>query len=337
VDSPFENRSMSDASNRPVSHSAGLLPGPPEHATPESHYREAMIATAVGLIVNFAVGLVKLIGGVVGQSFALIADSINSLGDTVASVVTIAALWFAQVPPDDEHPYGHTRAESVAGLFIALLIIASGFFVSWEAVMRLGDEHGIPPVWTLWIAGGNVVVKEALFWFNRHVGRRTGSSAILANAWDHRTDALCSLAVLVGLGVIFVGGPRWIWADELAALLVAAVILVSGIRLLLNSMHELLDPQADEAFVREIRAAAAAVPGVQAVEKLWVRKTGIEYLVDIHIQVDPDMTVAAGHRISHAVRDQLVARFAAVRAVLVHLEPFGESVERSPSGESIRE
>ncbi len=326
---------MNDASNRPDS--AGLQAAPPEPATPEGHYREAMMATAVGLIVNFAVGLVKLVGGIVGQSFALIADSINSLGDTVASVVTIAALWFAQVPPDDEHPYGHTRAESVAGLFIALLIIASGFFVSWEALARLGDEHVIPPIWTLWIAGGNVVVKEGLFWFNRQVGRRTGSSAILANAWDHRTDALCSLAVLVGLGVIFAGGPRWIWADELAALVVAAVILVSGTRLLLNSMHELLDPQADEDFVREIRAFAAAVPGVMAVEKLWVRKTGIEYLVDIHVQVDPEMTVAAGHRISHEVRDRLVARFAAVRAVLVHLEPYGGSVERTSGGDLIHE
>lgn len=325
---------MSEVSNRPDTDPAGPWTDLPEHATPEGHYREAMMATAVGLLVNFAVGLVKLVGGIVGQSFALIADSINSLGDTVASVVTIAALWFAQVPPDDEHPYGHTRAESVAGLFIALLIIASGLFVSWEAVIRLGDDHVIPPIWTLWIAGGNVVVKEALFWFNRHVGRRTGSSAILANAWDHRTDALCSLAVLVGLGVIFVGGLKWIWADELAALVVATVILVSGIRLLLNSMHELLDPQADEAFVREIRAAAADVPGVLAVEKLWVRKTGIEYLVDIHIQVDPDMTVAAGHRISHAVRDRLVARFAAVRAVLVHLEPFGESISPVLAGDN---
>lgn len=297
---------------------------PAEHATPDAHYREAMFAAAIGLAVNFALGLVKLAGGLAGQSFALIADSVNSLGDSVASVVTIAALRFAQVPPDDEHPYGHTRAESVAGLFVALLIASSGLFVAWEAVSRLHSDHSFPPLWTLGIAAANVVIKEALFWFNRHVGHRTGSSAILANAWDHRGDAFCSLAVLVGLGAVFAGGRDWIWADEASALIVALAIFASGVRLLSNSIHELLDPQADEAFVREIRTAAAAVPGVLDVEKLWVRKTGIEYLVDIHVQVDPQMTVAAGHRISHAVRDLLVARFAAVRAVLVHLEPFDD-------------
>lgn len=324
-DQPREIRSMSNPLTRLDSGPASVENGPLVHATPDAHYREAMLATALGLVVNFALGLVKLAGGLAGQSFALIADSINSLGDSVASVVTIAALWFAQVPPDDEHPYGHTRAESVAALFVALLILASGFFVGLEAVSRLGDEHVIPPIWTLWIAGANVAIKEALFWFNRHIGRRTGSSAILANAWDHRSDALCSLAVLVGLGVIFMGGSGWIWADEASAIVVAAAIAISGTRLLLNSVHELLDPQADDAFVAEIRAAAAGVPGVLDVEKLWVRKTGIEYLVDIHIQVDPHMTVAEGHRISHAVRDRLVSRFAPVRAVLVHLEPYEAS------------
>jgi cation diffusion facilitator family transporter len=321
-DQPREIRSMSNPLTRLDSGPASVENGPLVHATPDAHYREAMLATALGLVVNFALGLVKLAGGLAGQSFALIADSINSLGDSVASVVTIAALWFAQVPPDEEHPYGHTRAESVAALFVALLILASGFFVGWEAISRLGDVHVIPPIWTLWIAGANVAIKEALFWFNRHIGRRTGSSAILANAWDHRSDALCSLAVLVGLGAIFAGGTGWIWADEASALVVAAAIAISGTRLLLNSVHELLDPQADEAFVAEIRASAADVPGVLDVEKLWVRKTGIEYLVDIHIQVDPQMTVAEGHRISHAVRDRLVSRFAPVRAVLVHLEPY---------------
>jgi cation diffusion facilitator family transporter len=307
--------------------------GPLVHATPDSHYREAMNATVLGLVVNFALGLIKLIGGLAGQSFALIADSVNSLGDSVASVVTLAALWFAQVPPDEEHPYGHTRAESVAGLFIALLIVASGFFVGWEAVARFRDDHVIPPIWTLWIAGSNVVIKEALFWFNRYVGRRTGSSAILANAWDHRGDAFCSLAVLVGLGAIFAAGPGWMWADDLSAIVVAIAILFSGTRLLRNSVHELLDPQADEGFVAEIRAAAGAVPGVLDVEKLWVRKTGIEYLVDIHIQVDPLMTVAAGHKIGHDVRDRLVATFAPVRAVLVHLEPFSARTYEDQGGE----
>jgi cation diffusion facilitator family transporter len=296
-----------------------------EQSTPDSHYREAMLAAAIGLAVNFALGVVKLIGGVLGQSFALIADAVNSLGDSVASVVTIAALWFAQVPPDEEHPYGHTRAESVAGLNIAMLIIASALFVGWEAFVRFRELHVIPPIWTLSIAGFNVVIKECLYWFNRYVGRRTGSSAIIANAWDHRSDALCSLAVLIGLAAILAGGDAWHWADDLAALIVAGAILFSGIRLMRNSISELLDPQADVALVQEIREVSVGVPGVRDVEKLWVRKSGIEYLVDIHIQVDAAMSVAEGHRIGHDVRDMLIAKFACVRHVLVHLEPFPEN------------
>ena len=291
-------------------------------ATAESNYRVAIRATLIGLGVNCTLGIVKLVGGVLGQSFALISDSVNSLGDSVASIVTILALRYAQLPPDKEHPYGHTRAEAIAGLFIAVLILASAFYVGWEAIARMGDDHPLPPFWTLWIAAANVAIKESLYWYNRAIGKRTGSTAILANAWDHRSDALCSLAVLVGLSVIIVGGVRWIWADEVAALFVAAAILWSGGRLLIGSISELLDPQADTEFVQQVRDFASKVPGVRAVEKLWIRKTGIEYLIDIHIQVDAEMTVAVGHRIGHLVRDQLIAEFAAVRDVLVHLEPY---------------
>ena len=291
-------------------------------ATAESNYRVAIRATLIGLGVNCTLGIVKLVGGVLGQSFALISDSVNSLGDSVASIVTILALRYAQLPPDKEHPYGHTRAEAIAGLFIAVLILASAFYVGWEAIARMGDDHPLPPFWTLWIAAANVAIKESLYRYNRAIGKRTGSTAILANAWDHRSDALCSLAVLIGLCVIIVGGVRWIWADEVAALFVAAAILWSGGRLLIGSISELLDPQADTEFVQQVRDFASKVPGVRAVEKLWIRKTGIEYLIDIHIQVDAEMTVAVGHRIGHLVRDQLIAEFAAVRDVLVHLEPY---------------
>jgi len=291
-------------------------------ATSESNYRVAIRATLIGLGVNCTLGVVKLVGGVLGQSFALISDSVNSLGDSIASVFTIVALRYAQLPPDEEHPYGHTRAEAIAGLFIAVLILASACYVGWEAIVRIGDVHPLPPIWTLWIAAANIAIKESLYRYNKAIGKRTGSTAIVANAWDHRSDALCSLAVLIGLSVIIVGGVRWIWADEVAALIVAAAILWSGGRLLVGSISELLDPQADADFVQQVREFSSKVHGVRAVEKLWIRKTGIEYLIDIHIQVDADMTVAVGHRIGHLVRDQLIAEFAAVRDVLVHLEPF---------------
>ena len=180
----------------------------------------------------------------------------------------------------------------------------------------------MPPSWTLAIAGANVVIMEALYQYKIRLGRRAGSSAILAHAWDHRADALSALAVLVGLLLVRLGGPRFLAFDEVAALFVVAVIVTSAARLLWSSAQELMDAQADCAFVDEIRRTAAAAPGVKRIDKLWVRKSGMEYLVDIHIQVAADHTVDEGHRISHLVKDQLLDRFTNLRDVLVHIEPF---------------
>jgi cation diffusion facilitator family transporter len=293
-----------------------------ENLAAQSIYREAMRAALLGVAVNLALGLAKLVGGIVGDAFALVSDAVNSLGDALTSLVVGIALWYAQRPPDAEHPYGHTRAEGVAASNVALLIMVSAVLVGWEAVRRMPIPHEAPPVWTLWIAGANVVIKEALYRYKVRIGRRTGSAAVIANAWDHRSDALCSLAVLVGLAVVRWGGPNWHWADESAALVVVAAILWSGVHLFRTSLSELLDPQADRQLLQQIRAAALAVPGVRDVEKLWVRKTGLEYLADIHIQVDAQLTVDEGHRIGHAVKDCLVAQFDSLRDVLVHLEPF---------------
>ncbi len=291
-------------------------------ASPTPLYRQATRAAGLGLAINLALGIVKLVGGIIGNSFALISDAVNSLGDSLTSLVVIFALWFAQRPPDDKHPYGHTRAEAVGASNVALLIILSAGYVGFEALRRVTESHDIPPVWTLWIAGANVLIKEGLYRYQLNVARRTGSTAIIANAWDHRSDALCSLAVLIGLGTVRWAGPDYIWADEAAALAVVVAIIWSGLRLFRSSVSDLLDPQADDELVCQIRETAEAVPGVQAVEKLWVRKTGIEYLADIHIQVDAQMRVEEGHRIGHEVKDRLIERFASLRNVLVHLEPY---------------
>jgi len=292
-------------------------------ATRHSAYRDATQAALLGLIVNLALGVVKLVGGLVANSFALIADAVNSLGDVFTSVVVLVALRVAQAPADEEHPYGHSRAEAIAGSNVALLVMLSALFVGYEAINRFTVDHGLPPSWTLWIAGANVVIKEALYRYKMIIGRRIGSSAVIANAWDHRSDAMCSLAVFIGLTVVRVGGPPWIWADEAAALVVVAMILWTGAVLFRNSASELMDVQADGDLVKQIREAAAAVPGVAGIEKLWVRKSGLEFLADMHMEVDPQMSVAEGHAIGHDVKDRLLKQFPMLRDVLVHLEPAG--------------
>ena len=157
-----------------------------------SLYREPLRAALLGLLVNLVLGIVKLAGGLLGGSFALVADAVNSFGDVVASGIVFVALLYAQRPPDLDHPYGHTRAEGVAGSNVALLVILSAAWIAWEALQRLPVTHPAPEVWTLWIAGANVVIKESLFRYKLAIGRRSGSRALIANAWDHRSDAFAS-------------------------------------------------------------------------------------------------------------------------------------------------
>ncbi len=285
-------------------------------------YREAIRAAMLGLVINIILGIVKLVGGILGGSFALISDAVNSLGDSLSSVVVVFALVVAQRPADREHPYGHTRAEAIAASNVALLVILSALFVGWEAVRRMPNQHDLPPAWTLWIAGANVLIKECLYRYKIRVGQRTGSTAIVANAWDHRSDALCSFAVLIGLGVVRWAGPNYIWADEAAALIVVCLIVWSGGKLFRRSASELMDSQAGDEFVQQIQSAAEGVGGVKNVETLWVRKSGLEYFADIHIEVDARLTVDEGHRIGHRVKDRLLEQFPTVRDVLVHLEPY---------------
>ncbi len=282
-----------------------------------------MQASLLGIGVNLGLTAAKLTGGLLGGSFALVSDAVNSLGDLVTSVVVLFALHFAQKPPDAEHPYGHTRAEAIAATNVAVLIIVSALGIGWEAFRRLGVAHGIPPAWTLWIAGGSVLVKEGLYRYKVRVAQRTGSASLVANAWDHRSDALCSLAVLLGLATVRFGGDRYLWADEVAALVVAVAIVWTGVKLFRSSASELMDIQADDDLVTAVRSAAEATPGVAGVETLWLRKSGLEYFADIHIEVPPEMTVAQGHHIGHVVKDRLLEQFPMLRDVLVHLEPHG--------------
>ncbi|MHC4220078.1 MAG: cation diffusion facilitator family transporter, partial [Planctomycetota bacterium] len=169
-------------------------------------YRIAKTAAWAGLAVNLLLAVVKLIAGIVGHSIALIADAVNSVGDGLTAGVTIYALGVAQRPADAEHPYGHSRAESIAAISVAVVIGASAIGIAIEALRRLAVIHPVPPVWTLWIAAGNAIIKESMYQYNRRVATRTGSEALVAGAWDHRGDALCSVAVLVGLAFVRYGG-----------------------------------------------------------------------------------------------------------------------------------
>jgi cation diffusion facilitator family transporter len=284
-------------------------------------YRQGRRAARWGVIVSLGLGGVKLAGGLLGHSVALVSDAVHSLGDALTSGAILGALYWAQQPADREHPYGHSRVEAVAGSNVALLLVLSALAVAWEALRTLHEPSPPPAGYTLAIAAASLLLKGGLYFYSSRVAARTGSSAVRAVSWDHWLDALGSLVVLAGVAVARWCGPAWHAADHLAALAVALLMLWAGAGLGWDSLHELMDRQADPEVLEAVRKEAAAVPGVRGIEKLLVRKAGLEYLVDIHVEVDPEISVRDGHAIAHAVKDRLVARIVTVKDVLVHVEP----------------
>jgi len=280
-----------------------------------------------------AIGLAvaKLIGGWFGHSLALLSDSVHSLGDSLSCASIFAALWWAERPPDDEHPYGHTRIETIAASYVALVLVGSGVWVGYEVVHSFNGLTPPPHRYTLVIAVASVVLSETISRYSTTVARRTGSKAIEASAWDQRLDACGSMVVLIGLAITTVGGPGWHTVDKIAALIVAGSIVGTGASLFWGILNDLMDRQAEPELLAMVRSLTRAVSGVQGVEKLLVRKAGLEYFVDIHVEVDPEISVQEGHQIGHAVKNRLVSEIAAVKDVLVHIEPFPNAAPGGPS------
>ncbi len=291
-------------------------------------YRQARKAATWGIAVSLGLGLAKLLGGLFGHSLALVSDAAHSLVDAALSAALLGALLVAQRPADREHPYGHARFEAVAGSGVALLLIALALGIAHEALATIGVDRILPAAYTLAIALGGALVQEALYRQTRRVARETGSAALLAAAWDYRLDAFGSIAVVAGVALARWGGPSWRWADNAAALVVASGVLWVGVTLLWGNIQDLMDRQANPDLLDAVRDQAMSVKGVLGVETLRVRKVGLEYLVDIHVEVDPEHSVRDGHAIAHAVKDRVIDRFVPIRDVLVHVEPSPEAARR---------
>jgi cation diffusion facilitator family transporter len=292
-------------------------------ATADVHdwYRQTRRAALNALGVTLLLGIAKLAGGWYGHSLALLSDSVHSLGDALASAAIWASLWWAEQPADREHPYGHARIESIAASTVALFLILSGIWIAWEAIVTWSVLKEPPRGYTLWIASASVVLNELIFRSSRRIAERTGSQALQAAAWDQRLDVFGSMVVLVGLATARWGGPSMQKVDHIAVFAVAGIILWAGGALYWASLQVLMDRQADPELLETIRELARGVEGVRGLDKLRVRKTGLEYLVDIHVEVSPDISVSQGHGIGHAVKDRLVKQLTAVKDVLVHIEP----------------
>jgi cation diffusion facilitator family transporter len=286
----------------------------------ESGYQHSQRISAIGLFVNAGLGVVKLLGGLIGNSAALVADAIESLADVISSMVAWSGLRIARQPPDEDHPYGHGRAESVAALIVSLMLFGAGASIAVQAVIGLLKPSEVPAMFTLWIITGVIVIKESMYQIAVHAARKTGSSLMRADAWHHRSDALTSVAALVGIAFAVIGGERYAAADEWAALAAAAMILFNAWRVTKIPLNDLMDRVQPE-FILAVRKAAETVPDVAGIEKILARKSGLSFLVDMHVEVDPAMTVKRAHSLAHEVKNAVRQALPAVQDVLVHIEP----------------
>lgn len=282
----------------------------------------------LGIFVNVGLALAKGCAGVLGNSFALVADGVESLADVVSGVAVYFGLKMAVKPPDASHPYGHGKAEPIAAAVISLGLMAAALGIIYGGICEIAAPSSAPAPYTLVVLAGVLIVKETLF---RHVGsvaESIGSSAVKSDAWHHRSDALTSAFAFIGISMALLGGPGWEAADGWAAICAALVILYNGWKLLKPAVLELGDSAPHPSVEAQVRAVAARVPGVVGLDKCLVRKMGFTLYVDLHIVVDGELTVCEGHRLSHKVEDEIRAAVPQVAGVLVHVEPEEELKKR---------
>lgn len=293
--------------------------------------QRSLKVTFLGMGVNALLAIGKLVAGVMGHSHALVADSVESLADIVSSLIVWRGLVVASKPADDDHPYGHGKAEPIAAAVIATVLLIAAAGIALRSIQEaLGPHHG-PEPFTLVVLVAVIGLKEFMFRFAKSEARAVRNAVVETDAWHHRADAITSLAAAVGITTSLVGGPAFAMADDLAAIVAAGIIAWNGWQLLRPALEELMDATPDPQLTARIREIAAQVPAVDAVEKCFARRMGYHLFVDMHVHVDPLMTVRDSHTLAHLVKDTIREQMPHVYDVLIHIEPSGPPRPRDPS------
>lgn len=285
-----------------------------------------------GVVINIVLAGGKVTAGILGHSYALIADGIESTLDVFGSLVIWAGLQIAAKPADSTHPYGHGKAEPLAAIVVSLGLIAAASALGIQSIHEIHTPHHAPKPFTLVVLIVVVIAKELLFRRVIQVGTEISSTAVKTDAWHHRSDAITSIAAFVGISIALIGGPGYEPADDWAALFACGLIGWNGIRLLMPAIHEIMDVAPPQSLQDDVCSVATTVPGVAALDQCRIRKMGLDLFVDLHVEVDGELTVREGHRIAHEVKDALRAANPAIVDVLVHIEPAGGVAGSSSSG-----
>lgn len=276
----------------------------------------------IGMLINVVLAVTKLVAGLVGNAYALVADAVESTADIFSSLIVWGGLRVAGKAPDDEFPFGYGKAEALAAAVVALMLLGAALGIAIESILEIRTPHHTPAAWTLGVLVAVMIIKWILSQRVKTVGSEIGSSAVQADAWHHMSDVLTSAAAFIGISIALIGGKGWEAADDWAALLASSIIAFNGASMLRPALNDLMDRMPGQDVVEPVRKAAESVEGVLATEKLAVRKTGMTYRVILHVQTDPTLPIRDAHVVGGKVKSAIRTAVPQVASVLVHLEPY---------------
>jgi len=280
--------------------------------------------TIIGIFTSIILAFVKAVAGVLGNSYALIADAIESTSDVFTSLIVLTGLKIAKRPADKTHPYGHGKAEPFAGILVAAALFMAAVVIIIQSIHEIITPHHAPAPFTLIVLVVVVIVKEFLFRFIIKVGDSVDSVAVKNDAWHHRSDAITSGAAFIGIAIALIGGKGYEEADDFAALCASFIIIYNSYRLFKPALYEIMDTAPSNEVIDKIIKIALLVDGVIAIDKCFARKMGFQYYIDMHVIVDGSITVYHGHEIAHTVKNKLLNSFENISDVLIHIEPATE-------------
>jgi cation diffusion facilitator family transporter len=282
----------------------------------------AIKATYFSIIGNISLAIVKGIAGFFGNSYALIADAIESTTDIFASLLVLFGIKYSNRPADKNHPYGHGRAEPLVTFLVVGFLITSATIIAYESIKNIGTSHDLPKSWTLFVLGAIIIWKEISFRIVLKKSKETNSSSLKADAWHHRSDAITSIAAFIGISIALIMGKGYETADDWAALFAAGFILYNSYLIFRPALSEIMDEHVYDDLIEAIRQVARTVKGVEDTEKCFIRKSGMQYHVELHAKVNAQITVEEGHTIAHLLKDTLRSEIPQLGHVLIHIEPY---------------
>ena len=281
----------------------------------------AIRTTYFSIVGNAGLAIIKGIAGFFGNSYALIADAIESTADIFSSFLVLFGLKYASRPADKNHPYGHGRAEPLITFLVVGFLITSATIIAYESIKNIGTPHELPKIWTLFVLIPLIIWKEISFQLVIRKAKETNSSSLKADAWHHRSDAITSIAALIGISIALYFGNGYETADDWAALFASGFILYNSYKIFRPALGEIMDEHLYDDLVADIRKVSLSCACVVATEKCFVRKAGMKYHVELHAIVQADITVKFGHEIAHNLKDTLLNDIPQLGHVLIHIEP----------------